>query len=322
MTGLDWTYEYLCEAITILTRNSSSPTSAADLNPIIKQILTDCPGSSIFGIGGHSVLLSITDDIVAKVSLKPGGRHVRHEQTIFDLLDRTPCPHIVQTFLRCPDITFMESLKNGTLYERMSMVNTSRPILQWMQQLSDAAACLESLGYAHGDISPRNILFDNNDQLKLVDFDHSLKIGENLDVGYEPYVRSRKRGQPGGDFGIAGPITEQLALASTFWFMTRGAELYHELEGPEQVNRLMNCQFPPMDPGDPIDNIISDCWLGKFQSIADLSRHIREVTMFDETYRARKKECEQYYQLLKSLASQSKLGLTEQSGMFSTVTRV
>ena len=104
MLGLGWTYEYLCEVITILTRNSSSPTSAADLNPIIKQLLTNCPGSSIFGVGGHSVLLSITDDIIAKASLKPCGRHVSYEQTIFKLLDRSLFPHIVQAFPRCHDI--------------------------------------------------------------------------------------------------------------------------------------------------------------------------------------------------------------------------
>jgi serine/threonine protein kinase len=298
MAGLGWTYQDLCEAIPILTRNSSLPTTAADLNPVIKSLLTTCPGSSICGVGGHSVLLSITDDIVAKVSLTPGGRHVSHEQTIFELLDRTPSPHIVQTYLRCPDITFMECLRGGTLYERMSMVNTSRPIFLWMQQLSQAAACLESHGYVHGDINPRNIIF-SNDQLKLVDFDHSLKIGDNLDVGYEPYVRSRKRGQIGGDYGVAGPITEQFALGSVFWFMTRGTELYHELEGSEQVNRLMDCQFPDTDPEDPIDSIISDCWLGKFESIADIPKRICKAATFDETYRARKKECEKYYQLLK-----------------------
>ncbi|KAL5329816.1 hypothetical protein ACEPPN_003335 [Leptodophora sp. 'Broadleaf-Isolate-01'] len=265
MTRLNWTYKDLCQAIPILTR-----------------------------VGGHSVLLSITDDIVAKVSLKPGDRHLSHEQSIFELLDRTPSPHIVQTFLRCPDVIFMEGLNDGTLYERMSMVNTSRPILQWMQQLSEAAACLESHGYVHGDINPRDIL-SNKDQLKLVDFDHSLKTGDDLDVGYDPYVRSRKRGQAGGDYGIARPSTEQFALGSIFWFMTRGTELYHELEGPEQVNRLMDCQFPATDHQDPIDNIISDCWLGKFESIAEVSRRVRQVTAFDETYRARKKECEQYY---------------------------
>lgn len=56
--------------------------------------------------------------------------------------------------------------------------------------------------------------------------------------------------------------------------MTRGTELYHELGGPEQVNRLMDGQFPATNPQDPIEKISSDCWLGEFRSIADLLKHI------------------------------------------------
>jgi serine/threonine protein kinase len=230
MTGFRWTYSQLCKAVPKLTAHSSSPISAADLNPIIKGLLTICPNSYICDIGGHSVLLSFTDDIVAKVSLKPGGEHVRHEQSIFELLDQTPCPYIVQTFLRCPDIIFMERLNDGTLHDRMSMVNTSHQILQWMQQLSDAAAWIESQERVHGDINPRNILF-KKDKLKLVDFDHSLKIKDPLDVGYEPYVRGCKKGEVGGNYGVAGPRTEQFALGSIFWYMTRGTELYHDIKG-------------------------------------------------------------------------------------------
>jgi serine/threonine protein kinase len=97
----------------------------------------------------------------------------------------------------------------------MTMVNKPCHILPWMQQLSDAVACLESVGYAHGDINPRNVLLDDEDQLKLVDFDHARKIGEDLEVGYEPYVRFHRRGTTcGGTYGIAGPVTEQFALGS------------------------------------------------------------------------------------------------------------
>lgn len=274
-----------------ITHNSSSPTTVTKLNPIIKQLLTNCPGSSVYSIGGRSVVLSISSNIVAKVSLKPSDQHMSHEQAIFELLDRTPCPHIVQTFLRCPDITFMQSPNNGTLCERVSIVDKPRPILQWIQQLSDAAAWLESQGYAHGDMCPRNILFDDKDQLKLVDFDHALKIGENLDLDYEPYVRCWRGGQVGGgQYGTADAITEQFALGSIFWYMSRGTELYHDLEGPEQVNRLIDGIFPATDPTDPIDSIIGDCWLGKFQSIADVSKRVREIATFGETYRTNKKK--------------------------------
>jgi serine/threonine protein kinase len=314
MTGLSWTYETLCEFIPSFTRHLSASTSAADLNPIIKQLLTIFPGSSILGLGGHSVLLSISKDIAAKVSLKPGDSHLRHEQSIFELLDRTSCSSVIQIFLRCPDITFMQPLRNGTLYQRMTMVDRPRPTLRWIQQLADAAACIESLGYAHGDINPRNILFDDDDQLKLIDFDHALEAGADLDVGDAPYVRAQKVGSEGGTFGVAGPATEQFALGSVFWYITRETELYTELEGSERVNRLIDGQFPSTDPQNPVDNIISNCWLGSFESVSDLSKHIREISMVSETeldmmrssetYDERKKTCEQYYQLLKGASCQ------------------
>lgn len=199
----------------------------------------------------------------------------------------------------------MQRLNHGTLHERMSRPDEVRPYLRWMQQLSEAVACLESHGYVHGDINPQNILFDEQDQLKLIDFDYALKIGDDLNVGYEPYVRSRRRGEEGGDYGVAGPITEQLALGSVFWFMTRGAELYHDIEGPEQVDRLMNAQFPATNSQDEIDCIIHNCWHGKFPSVTALYQQIREVTVFGDEYRARKKECQCWHRRLKDLEGRS-----------------
>lgn len=310
MHGLNWTYETLCNFMPGVTYHSSSPTYAADLNPMIKQLLAICPGSSIYGVGGHSVLLSVAEGIAAKVSYKPGDPHLQHEQAIFELLDRAPCSSVIQTFLSCPDVTFMQLLSNGTLYQRMTIVNKPRPMLQWIEQLANAAACIESLGYAHGDINPRNILFDDKDQLKLVDFDHALKAGDDLEVGDAPYVRAQKVGSKGGTFGVAGPITEQFALGSVFWYITREAELYADLEGSEQVNRLIDGDFPTIDPEITIDRIISNCWLGNFDSISDLSKYIGKFLTFNEatqertsnvSYQQSKKTCQQYYQLLKGL---------------------
>ena len=322
MTELNWSYTQFCEFIPIFTRNSSSPTQVTDLNPIIKKLLTSCHGSSIFSVGGHSVLLQIADGIVAKVSLRTGGRHLSHEQAILDLFDQMPSPHVVQSFLRVLDITFMQLLNNGTLYQRMNMVNRPRPILLWMQQLSGAVAYLESFDIAHGDINPRNILFDDEDQLRLVDFDHALKFGDKLDVGYEPYVRALKLEETGGTYGIAGPATEQLAMGSIFWYMTRGKQLYAELEGPEQVDRLINRVFPDTDPQDPVDSTITGCWFGKFERTRDLLKHIQLIAKSDATYQTNKEkydaayqtskekynatyqtnkeQCEHYYRLLKS----------------------
>ncbi|KAJ2896864.1 hypothetical protein MKZ38_005116 [Zalerion maritima] len=244
MAGLCWTYQDLAKYF------DGSLCPASDLNPIIKQLLMTCHGSSVFGIGGHSVVLWISPGIAAKVALKQGdGRH-RHEQ---------------------------ELIANGTLHDRLSFVSKPRPVLQWMLQLSSAAACLEAIGYAHGDINPQNILFDAHDQLKLIDFDHSPKVGDDLNVGYEPYVRQHRE-ILGGLYGIAGPVTEQFALGSVFWYTTRSSELYSELEGPDQVDRLLDGSLPTTDPQDPIDKIIGNCWNGYYPRIADLVDDISKIS--------------------------------------------
>lgn len=145
-----------------------------------------------------------------------------------------------------------------------------------MLQLSRAVACLETIGYCHGDINPQNILLDDDDQVRLIDFDHSLKVGDELNVGYEPYVRQHRE-LAGGLYGIAGPGTEQFALGSVFWYMTRGSELYSELEGPDQVDHLLDGIFPITNPQAPIDRIIHNCWSGDYLRIADLVADIEDI---------------------------------------------
>lgn len=299
MAGLGWTFEELAQ---YFEQCSSHPP-----NPIIKEILTTCPGSSVFGVGGHSVVLRISDDIAAKVSFKSGDQRLRHEQHIFDLLDQSECPYIVQCWLHGIDISYIEMIANGTLYDRMS-IKEPRPILQWMLQLSCAAACLETLGYAHGDINPQNILLDVNDQVKLIDFDHSLRVGDMLDVGYEPYVRQHREAI-GGIYGTAGPVTEQFALGSVFWYMTRGSELYSELDGPGQVDRLLEGNLPTINPQDPIDHIIRNCWNGYYPRVADLVDHIKGALKLEVDVQhvislnlnlkyERRRLCEKYYSMV------------------------
>ncbi|KAJ2896062.1 hypothetical protein MKZ38_005890 [Zalerion maritima] len=274
-------YQYLSDIVPKLTAHST-PVEAEDLNPLIKRFLTKLTGSIIVAISGHSVLLLTSDGVAAKVSFKAGDPRLSTEQKVFSLLEKRPSPHIVPCFLCRPDITFMQFFGNGTLRDRMYMENATRPVLLWMLQLLNAAASLEALGLAHGDINPLNILMDDQDGLKLVDLDHALPKGSDLEVGYEPYVRVHKPSEEGGGvYGTAGPETEQFALGSIFWYITRGKELYSELSGFDRVNRLSRRQFPVMDLNDRIDKIILDCWLGKFERVADLLCQIEGLAVTD-----------------------------------------
>lgn len=302
----------LCQFFPVVTADSTAPVSAEELNPLVKRFHTKCR-APIYAIGGRSALLWTPEGLTAKISFRVGDQRLRDEQDVFGLLEECSCPHIVQCLFSRPDITFMPFISGRNLGDRMAMINTLRPILPWVFQITTAAAALETLGFAHGDINPRNILIDDRDQLILIDLDHALPIGGDLEVGYESYVRIHRVGEMdgGGSYGKAGAATEQFALGSIFWYLTRGEELYAELDGFTKVNRLCYRQFAELALDDPIDNVISKCWWGKFDRLADLVDEIRMIAteqgmldsisnarrLSDSEYPSKRELCEHHYSL-------------------------
>ncbi|OAA68648.1 protein kinase domain-containing protein [Niveomyces insectorum RCEF 264] len=152
-----------------------------------------------------------------------------------------------------------------------------------------------------------NILVDDHDRLRLIDFGYTVRIGARLDVGYEPYVRQGRWREKGtGQFGRAGPGTEQFALASVFWYMVRGSEAYGEVDFVTKVNRMIEGQVPDTDPDDPVDCIIGRCWQEHYARVADLvediktlpgaESHVEEALAQRKDRESRnKKTCEELY---------------------------
>ena len=309
-----YTYKTLCNLIPWLTCHSSTPVSVEEINPLIERFLNKC-NASLPAIGGHSALLSTDEGIAAKISFKLDDERLQHEQEIFDELEKSPSPYIVRCLLSRPNIIFMPFIKSKNLHDRIREKDRPSPTLSWMFQLTSAAAALEAIGFAHGDINPFNILIDNQDQLTLVDLDHTLPIGSELEVGNEPYVRVHMQDESEGGAGVygnAGPETEQFALGSIFWYVARGKELYADMSGYDRVETLCARQFPDLEPDNPIDNIISRCWKGKFAQVADILREIEKIaaeqgildsisgteSLSNVEYLAKRKLCEHYYSLL------------------------
>mgnify|MGYP002718608218 FL=1 len=155
---------------------------------------------------------------------------------------------------------------------------------EWMNDLAQAVAFLESLNLAHGDLRPENVLLDR-DRLKLSDFDCTAKIGTNYEACMAPYGRILNSNEldqgERGTFGFLGPRTEQFALGSIYYLINYGFEVYGDRcltkdpydHGPKVVELLQSMEFPNLDGNPLIDDIIAKCWHNKYATVSDLAAH-------------------------------------------------
>ncbi|KAH7308463.1 hypothetical protein B0I35DRAFT_360567 [Stachybotrys elegans] len=242
------------------------------LNPLVKRLLVHNYGARVLGIGARSIVIAISEGLAAKVPLVSEDRYFAREQAICEQIDTVQSAVIPLTFLMHPDITFLEAAV-GTLHERITGRHP-RDVAHWMLQLTNAAAALESLGLAHAHINPHNVLFDANDQIKLVDFDKALPIGANLDSGDLPYVRRNTDPRKGGRFGRAGAATEQFALASIFYYMDRGTEVFANMSEEARECVMLEGTMPSLESSTRIDHVVENCWEGRYLTLESLSEHI------------------------------------------------
>lgn len=101
--------------------------------------------------------------------------------------------------------------------------------LQWMDDIAQAVAFLESLNLAHGDLRPEHILLDR-DRLKLSDFDCTAEIGLDFEACTYPYGRVLNGNEPDQgqrrSTGFMGPRAEQFVLGSLYYLINYSFEVY------------------------------------------------------------------------------------------------
>ncbi|KAF2836704.1 hypothetical protein M501DRAFT_986986 [Patellaria atrata CBS 101060] len=158
---------------------------------------------------------------------------------------------------------------DGTVAAKVSLrlqsdhVESEQSIFKLLQERREHSYLIETFflcpGFAHGDINSRNILVNDKNQLKLTDLDHVLRFGERVDVGGEPYTTQCHGATVVGQYGMAGPGIEQLALGSIFWYITRGTEVDDKFPGWEMVTHFIRKDYPVMDHDEPVDQVIHGC---------------------------------------------------------------
>ncbi len=252
-------------------------------------------------LGANCHVYEVNPLIVVKVP-KPGAEErsrFSKEVEIFDLLSHhPPCPQLISCFFHSNDGIFLEYMRDICLSWRIQQNHVRRvdstqvikverleplPLrMTWMNDLSHGVAFLESLGLAHGDLRPENILLDRN-RLKLADFDCTAKIGSEFEACLAPYGRilGSEGGLDEGTAGNLGPRTEQFALGSLYYLINYGFEVYGDHcfggdpsgkeHGPVVLNLLQNMIFPELNGEPMMDCIIRKCWHGEYKSIAELA---------------------------------------------------
>ncbi|CZR58604.1 uncharacterized protein PAC_08496 [Phialocephala subalpina] len=250
--------------------------------------------------GATSIIYKVNSLIVVKCPTIEGHEDFVKENRIFDILTQHPhCPELVASFLRLDNGNFLEYMPGFSLSERLQRhqirdpkptrvlsIQSLEPLSlrkTWMKALAKGIAWLESLGLAHGDLKPENVLVDIQDHVKIADFDCTNFIGSEFKACIPPYGRllGSEAGPKEGTAGELGARTEQCALGSLFYYINYGIEVYDDQDfgkdhGPVIVERLQRMMFPKLDSNSLLDSIIDDCWHGRFQSVAALSETISQ----------------------------------------------
>ncbi|CAG8132406.1 unnamed protein product [Penicillium olsonii] len=261
------------------------------------------PGLHWIWKGAISFVYEVHPRIVVKV---PKSGEFEREQfgkelKVYEMFSRNPpCPSIVQCFFYTDNGIFLEYMRDVSLWCRIqnnhirdqqtsvvTKVEKLEPLSlrkEWMNDLAQAVAFLESLNLAHGDLRPENILLDR-DRLKVSDFDCTAEIGTDFEACMAPYGRILNDNEPDqgrrGSSGFLGPRTKQFALGSLFYLINYGFEVYGDrclTENPNEhgrkvVDLLQNMEFPELDREPLIDNIINKCWHSKYARIAELAAY-------------------------------------------------
>ncbi|KAG6293730.1 hypothetical protein E4U09_002866 [Claviceps aff. purpurea] len=194
--------------------------------------------------------------------MEESAAKIAHEKSMHELLMKHPHPNIVRCILCVPEGFFMERMER-TLRTRIKQysaghVPSNRTKARWITQIASALSWIEGL------VTCGHILLTANENIRLADFDTSVKIGKELEAATEPFVKL------GEDFEtpMAGPISERFALGSCIYTIRFGHIPLDGLDPPDRVQKPYENELPSTENDVEFGDVTARCWQGQYASIS------------------------------------------------------
>jgi serine/threonine protein kinase len=243
----------------------------------------------LMGVGASALVFSLNDDAVLKVprAEKDAIEAQAREQRIFEILEHERSPYLIACIYRVSGATFMPRMSSNFKDIIKAGGYAQEDIYRWMGQLCGGAVFLERHGLGHCDLRPDNLLIGKDGNLRITDLGETLAVNSRLPTGTEPFarIRSKEDGEGSGSYGRVGAYTECFAIGSIFYSFIRGHYPYeHEgFAAWDLIKKFQRKEFPLLTNSDN-DVIISNCWYGAYQSVAELEQVFRDMVDGMEWY--------------------------------------
>lgn len=220
------------------------------------------------GGGVSGIIELISPDRVVK-SPWPGDdaelcrRDIRLEAEVYRILGDCRCYIKFFGYDAQDGSITLEYMKNGTLRDYLrkhnDMISTCQRF-KWSLQATEGLRILHSAGVIHCDFSPRNLLLDNDLQVKVADFGGcSMKGSCSSAMGSVRFLQPR--------FSCAAPDIQSdiFALGSTIYEIMTGASPYEDISSTQVKQLYSLSQFPILNEV-PGEGVIRACWLLQIKS--------------------------------------------------------
>ncbi len=215
-----------------------------------------------------------------------GPRDHEIERRIYERLGHHE--HLVKVIEVLPEAGIvMERLKEP-LYDRLDTLlsqgkrPSSDEIWRWTRQIAQGLQYFHSKNVRQGDISSKNLMLDDDDNIKFVDF-----AGSSIDC--EPaHVWAGSRGQAPGPTDRPYPLIsdEIFAMGSVFYEIATAHSAYPDKELCEVKLLYAAGKFP--ETGHLlVGPIIQKCWEMQFEKVSDILRELEELCLASKSAHTR-----------------------------------